>query len=393
MYTKNFKNIVFKKYILLLLFVILLVSCWKEEVKNVNENTLNNEVNNLIDKTEKIDVNSFFCWDDIVLNWNKYTTKYAIDNQCWTTTNMKHQPTAWKSWCNECEKYGRLYDLEGANTLCSQLWDWWSLPSEEDWTEIKEAWNTKLIWSKLDSIWEIYAWEYNNSDGRYYSLNEIGTRWSYTDNVKKYAYSIVTGLEYIEHQWFIYGWNNGYSVICINSTVKNNINENEKKEFKITNNLKTIPDVDFKVDNGYYLKDGERVFFKDKEITKFIFTRWNEPWDGSIIKDPLFLKEWQSDWINQWQKNRSDSFNYCEKLVLWWKKDWRLPTKNELESILTDNIQYNYFTDSLGGYWSSTNAWLFDWYLTKYTVSFMNWIVKEIILETEMNVRCIRDSK
>ncbi|MDQ1344399.1 MAG: hypothetical protein QG650_1120 [Patescibacteria group bacterium] len=70
---------------------------------------------------------SFTCGTTISVGGYAYATKLGPDGKCWTSTNMKHTPSAGNRWCysnleSNCTTYGALYDWTAAtSTLCSQL--------------------------------------------------------------------------------------------------------------------------------------------------------------------------------------------------------------------------------------------------------------------------------
>jgi uncharacterized protein (TIGR02145 family) len=64
-----------------------------------------------------------------------------IGKQVWMAENMNYKPQTGKSWCyndsdSYCKKYGRLYDLEAAMTVCPEGWH---LPTAHDWDDLTRA--------------------------------------------------------------------------------------------------------------------------------------------------------------------------------------------------------------------------------------------------------------
>jgi uncharacterized protein (TIGR02145 family) len=62
-----------------------------------------------------------------------------IGGKTWMAQNLNHKTD--NSWCYEdndanCEKYGRLYDWNTANTACPAGWH---LPAREEWSALVEA--------------------------------------------------------------------------------------------------------------------------------------------------------------------------------------------------------------------------------------------------------------
>ncbi len=124
-------------------------------------------------------------------------------------------------------------------------------------------------------------------------------------------------------------------------------------------------------------------------LSRFLFEIWFNPWWKTVIKDKKTGLHWQSDWIISWRKDWFSAKKYCSNLSLWYNKKWRLPTKEELKSLLSDNKKYNPFTDNLGWYWTTTKDKPYNWYEMNFIVSFTNGIVKSAMKSTKMNVRCV----
>ncbi len=109
----------------------------------------------------------------------------------------------------------------------------------------------------------------------------------------------------------------------------------------------------------------------------------------------------------QWQDNYSDnnaiikdanwieSINYCAKLSLNSKDDWRLPNKKELSSIVDYSrirpaINPIFQNTILDGYWCSTTHpyYTAEAWVTHFTIGVMLYIHKS----NNLNVRCVRDA-
>ena len=80
---------------------------------------------------------------------------------------------------------------------------------------------------------------------------------------------------------------------------------------------------------------------------------------GNIVIDTSTNLEWQDNKIIK--KNWKNAIDYCQKLNLKGKNDWRLPNKNELLS-LTDDSKYHpsikediFKNTAPNHYWSSTS--------------------------------------
>lgn len=107
---------------------------------------------------------------------------------------------------------------------------------------------------------------------------------------------------------------------------------------------------------------------------------------------------WQKNTKPEPAKNWDDADNYCNNLELGKKDDWRLPTLNELKSIVKEvppeqvTIDTDFFTDTkLNYYWTSTEYpktegthW-FVYFKTGYEGIAQNF-------KPGYDVRCLRDN-
>jgi len=101
----------------------------------------------------------------------------------------------------------------------------------------------------------------------------------------------------------------------------------------------------------------------------------------------------------QWQDNESvsmtwqEGINYCEALTLGSYDDWRLPNRNELDSIV-DDTKYNPSTSPVfqsfesNGYWSSTTYASISYYA--WVVNFRNGRQYDSNKSLSFYVRCVR---
>ena len=82
---------------------------------------------------------------------------------------------------------------------------------------------------------------------------------------------------------------------------------------------------------------------------------------GKTVKDSVTSLEWQDSYNSEDIKKAtwSEALIYCDELILDNKSDWRVPSLNELESIVDYN-KYNPATSHIfqhivtDAYWSST---------------------------------------
>ncbi|MBS8122103.1 FISUMP domain-containing protein, partial [Candidatus Vampirococcus lugosii] len=132
-----------------------------------------------------------------------YTTKSMPDGNCWTSTNMKHTPSAGNSWCydddiSNCNTYGRLYDWDAAMTVCEELGAGWSLPSDAQWQALEIGlgctdseninwrcdglgWNASGPNSKMGGLISSLP-GYRITFGSFYSLGIYSYWWSSTES-------------------------------------------------------------------------------------------------------------------------------------------------------------------------------------------------------------------
>jgi uncharacterized protein (TIGR02145 family) len=121
-----------------------------------------------------------------------------IGTQVWMAQNLNFQSES--SWCYEnkienCEKYGRLYSLEAANTSCPVGWH---LPSDAEWMILEKflgmlendlsknnAWRGsdqgKKLLSDKSLSFNIILGGYRNPPSNYNLLNLQAFFWTSTD--------------------------------------------------------------------------------------------------------------------------------------------------------------------------------------------------------------------
>lgn len=128
---------------------------------------------------------SFTCWDTVSAWWETYTTALITWNgwyeECWTTQNMRHwdklaswadmpsNDTTIEKWCydntdtncanewwlytwNEAMWYWLTENEDTTKSVCGQLWAWWKLPTDAQYTALTNAWATWWTWNKLNWI-------------------------------------------------------------------------------------------------------------------------------------------------------------------------------------------------------------------------------------------------
>ncbi len=106
---------------------------------------------------------------------NVYET-IQLGEQIWLAENLKTaQHSEGESWCykekeENCEVYGRLYDLEAAMVACPEGW---ILPSDEDWKELENYIDDEeMLGAKLKSLplWDVR----DDTEEKIKNLDEYG---------------------------------------------------------------------------------------------------------------------------------------------------------------------------------------------------------------------------
>jgi len=150
-----------------------------------------------------------------------YTTKRWMDGKCWTSTNMKHIPSSWSSWCYDgnagnCNSDWRLYDWTAAthSSVCWALWTWWSLPTDAQWTSLENSWASWWNWNKLWGLAYVLP-GIRTTTGSFYNRTSRVYYWSSTEDDTNTAWSRYLRLNYYIILSFAYNKNDGFSVLCI----------------------------------------------------------------------------------------------------------------------------------------------------------------------------------
>jgi len=189
------------------------------------------------------------CWDTVSAWWETYTTISWPDGNCWTSQNMNHWTMLanWsipsdintiEKWCYNnssanCTSDWWLYTwseamwIDGSynwitytwiedtsKSVCWQLWTWWWLPTDAQWTILTNAWATWWTWNKIS--WIVSSLPgYRDTLASFYNRTSNGYWWSSTENSAthswyRYLYSghVTVYSSYLDKA-------NGLSVVCI----------------------------------------------------------------------------------------------------------------------------------------------------------------------------------
>lgn len=133
-----------------------------------------------------------------------------IGEQTWMAQNLNYKLEKGGSRCyndNEarCDKYGRLYDWNGAKTACPSGWH---LPSDEEWNKLSlyvdgqhvnhiimnQKWNFSILLSGIGDFYsypEIFSYNVNNSIANFAGVKENEIWWTATEwNADKGKYRL-----------------------------------------------------------------------------------------------------------------------------------------------------------------------------------------------------------
>jgi len=175
---------------------------------------------------------------------NKTYKTVMIGGKRWMAENLNYQ-TKSGSWCygnsvDNCNKYGRLYDLETAKAACPAGWH---LSSDKDWESLGKAVGGKKLKSK--SGWNDYKGKSGNGtddlgfsalpggarynhNSKFDDIGNEGNWWIATDNDDNIAsYRSMYNYDDGELSHNIFNWrnyddgkNNGYSARCVAGAVQ-----------------------------------------------------------------------------------------------------------------------------------------------------------------------------
>jgi len=127
--------------------------------------------------------------------------------------------------------------------------------------------------------------------------------------------------------------------------------------------------------------------------TTFTYAEFTK--SGSIVRDSTTKMKWQ-DSKNLVKASWEDAILYCKALSLNGYKDWRLPTIEELNTLIDDtkakDTIFSPFIPTSETFWSATpvnNDKIFAW-----SVNFSDSITQQNVLRTTaLAIKCVRGGK
>ena len=226
-------------------------SSWESELAGIFETLVLNTVANVGTITP---TPTFTCWDTISVWLEAYTTELISwvwwYEECWTTQNMRHWTMLadWttmpsdidtiEKWCYDnssaiCTSDWWLYTWAEAmwfdascnttsctqaedttKSVCWQLWEWWLLPTDAQWTALTDAWATWWAWNKIS--WIVSSLPGGRlTNASFITRSAFGYWWSSTEDTAPTSWlrSLFSGGATVLRGNYDKAY--GYSVVCI----------------------------------------------------------------------------------------------------------------------------------------------------------------------------------
>jgi len=234
----------------------------KKEIEVVKEETGGQAVSNIL--TDSRDS-------------KKYKT-VKIGTQVWMAENLNYNISG--STCNDCKKYGRLYNWNAAMKACPSNWH---LPNDEEW-------DTLMVAISLNSYDFAALPSRNYSDGSFlYDIGNYSIWWSTSEYDAKFAYSRDLG--------YVIGYKmDFFAVRCVQDQPKD-YKENKNAVIQKSHNFPIASSVKFLP----YAKLEERIEIY-KEIKLEEARKLEEEFIAAIEKDPApAIAELEQE-AEKWQK-------------------------------------------------------------------------------------------
>jgi len=166
----------------------------------------------------------------------------TIGGKRWMAQNLNYKPKSGNSWCyndsvSYCDKYGRLYDWEAAETACPPGW---RFPTRKDWTDLDTA--VGGVFEAHNKLRAISGWNWDDANdksgggtdaygfsalpggsresdsGKFYGVGEEGYWWMAADSAGGDAAIRTYGTNSIGKLHFGDVTMDGHSVRCLQDT-------------------------------------------------------------------------------------------------------------------------------------------------------------------------------
>jgi uncharacterized protein (TIGR02145 family) len=149
-----------------------------------------------------------------------------IGRQIWMAQNLNYVTD--KSWCQDCDTYGRMYTFQDAMNACPPGWH---IPTDEEWKELinylggasvaggklksKEHWNSPNIGATNSSGFSGIPAHYRTVDGKIRDAGRQATWWSSSigPDPAVWTWNLYNDKVSIESLGFYN--NSGFSVRCV----------------------------------------------------------------------------------------------------------------------------------------------------------------------------------
>jgi len=155
---------------------------------------------------------------------NQRYNAVKIGDYVWMSKNLNYDPGIFQSsWCNDCKKYGRLYDWDAAKKACPSGWH---LPSRMEWNDlIRTAGYASRLrsarWSNGADDFEFaalpggYLFSSGLMGSNFHKTGEAGYWWTSSDDGNGTAIGKYMGSDYDDIPEWSQRKTQGFSVRCV----------------------------------------------------------------------------------------------------------------------------------------------------------------------------------
>jgi len=243
----------------------------------------------------------------------------------------------------DCDKYGRLYNLEAATKACPSGWH---LPSNAEWEALRATGIDEETAGKYFKV------KGGNGIGDYFSqIDKYGFWWSSNDSGNNYAYYMDTDYNFDDAYWHDYNNEYSYSVRCVQDTNP-----------QMTNN----PFAFACEQKNTRIKEWQKDTFTDTRDGKVYKTvKYKTVKPGGLV--------WLAENLNyeaEGSKCYNDSTAYCDKygkLYDWYMamracpEGWHLPSDEEWDVLIAAGGG----VETAGKYLKAVSGWNWNSYKEK----------------------------